>query len=256
MKNPSVTRRQAIKTAVLATVAVAVAGRFLGADILQAAPVATSKSGDAPSGPFKLPPLGYAFDALEPHIDAQTMRIHHDKHHAAYIQNLNKAVAGHPDLAKKSVEDLIRDLNLIPEAIRAAVRNHGGGHANHSLFWQTLKKGSGEQPKGELAGAIDKKFGSFSMFQEYFTRAALGVFGSGWTWLSLNPRNELLIESTPNQDSPLSVDNTPLFGIDVWEHAYYLKHQNRRADYIAAFYNIINWDFVSERYRTQHHRPV
>jgi len=249
MKTHRITRRQAIKTAALTTAAVAVAGRFSGADTLQPAPVAASKPGDAPSGPFKLPPLGYAFDALEPHIDAQTMRIHHDKHHAAYVQNLNKAVAGHPDLGKKSVDDLIRDLNSIPEAIRTAVRNQGGGHANHSLFWQTLKKGGEEQPQGELAGAMDKKFKSFSMFQESFTKAALGVFGSGWTWLSLNPKKELLIESTPNQDSPLSVGNIPLFGIDVWEHAYYLKYQNKRADYVAAFYKVINWEFVAERYQ-------
>ncbi len=241
------TRRQALKTAALTTAATVVAGSMFSESLIAASAAAT-KPEEVPTGPFKLPPLGYAFDVLEPHIDAQTMQIHHDKHHAAYVQNLNKAVADHPDLGKRSVEDLIRDLNSIPEAIRAAVRNHGGGHANHSLFWQTLKKGGGEQPQGELAGAMDKKFGSFSMFQESFTKAALGVFGSGWAWLSLNPRKELLIESTPNQDSPLSVGNTPLFGIDVWEHAYYLKYQNMRADYIKAWWNVVNWTEVEKRY--------
>lgn len=197
---------------------------------------------------FALPPLGYAFDALEPHIDAQTMQIHHDKHHQAYITNLNKAVSDTPSLAGKSVEELLKNLSSVPEAVRGAVRNHGGGHANHALFWQLLKKNGGGQPSGELATAIDKKFGSFAQFQTKFTEAATKQFGSGWAWLSVGAGKELIVESTPNQDSPISAGRTPLLGIDVWEHAYYLKYQNRRADYITAFYNVINWDVVTERF--------
>jgi len=198
--------------------------------------------------PFKLAPLPYAFDALEPQIDAQTMEIHHDRHHQAYVDNLNKALAGHPDLQRKSLKTLLSDLDSIPAPIRTAIRNHGGGHANHSLFWQVLSKKGGGKPKGALAAAVDRKFLTFEKFQEQFTKAATGVFGSGWVWLSLNPRKELELETTPNQDSPFSKGNTPLVGLDVWEHAYYLKYQNRRADYIAAFYNIINWDYVAGRY--------
>ncbi len=255
MKAHWITRRQAIKTALLTTATVAVASQFPEMNVPQAAP-ADGKSGEARTGPFTLPTLPYAYDALEPHVDTQTMQIHHDKHHAAYVQHLNKAVADYPDLAKKSVEDLMRNVDSIPETIHTAVRNHGGGHANHSLFWQMMSKSGGGQPKSELAMAIDKAFGSYSKFQETFTKTATTVFGSGWAWLSLTSKKELLIESTSNQDSPIMKGNTPLLGIDVWEHAYYLKHQNRRADYIATFYNIINWDFVSERYRTQHHRLV
>jgi Fe-Mn family superoxide dismutase len=195
-----------------------------------------------------LPPLPYAFDALEPHIDARTMEIHHDKHHATYVANLNKAVAGQADLAGKSVEDLVRNLSSVPQAARMAVKNSGGGHLNHSLFWQMLSKNGGGQPKGELAKAIDKKFGSYDKFKEEFTGAATKVFGSGWAWLSMSG-NELSIESTPNQDTPVSQGHTPLLGLDVWEHAYYLKYQNRRPEYIAAFYNVINWDFVAERFQ-------
>jgi Fe-Mn family superoxide dismutase len=202
-----------------------------------------------PSGPFSLPALPYALDALEPYIDARTMEIHHDKHHQAYVNNLNKAVGGHPELGKQPVETLVQNLSTVPEDIRAAVRNNGGGHANHSLFWLSLGKSSGSKPAGELGNAIDAKFGNYSAFQEQFTKAALGVFGSGWAWLSVDPNKQLLIESTPNQDSPLSVGRQPVFGIDVWEHAYYLKYQNKRADYISAFYNVINWDAVNERYR-------
>jgi len=199
--------------------------------------------------PYTLPALGYAVDALEPYIDAQTMQIHHSKHHAAYVSNLNKALAGHPELAKKPVEELVRSLNSVPESIRTAVRNNGGGHANHSLFWQSLAKNSGSGPKGELAKAIDKKFGGIEKFREQFTKAALGVFGSGWAWLTLGAAKELSIQGTPNQDSPWMQGQTPVFGIDVWEHAYYLKYQNRRPEYVAAFYNVINWDWASERYR-------
>ncbi len=234
-----ISRRQAIKTTLLATAALGAANppRPLSA-----------QTPAAPSGPFTLPPLPYAFDALEPHIDARTMEIHHDKHHAAYIANLNKAMADHPDLAKKSSEELIRNLAAVPDAVRTAVRNHGGGHANHTLFWHCLAKNGGGQPKDDLAQAIGKKFGSFAKFQEDFAKAAVGQFGSGWAWLSLDATKQLLIEATPNQDSPLSTGHTPLLGLDVWEHAYYLKYQNKRPDYVAAFYNVVNWDFVATRY--------
>ena len=225
------TRRQALQSLVLAPAALMRA---------QAPPA---------KGPFTLPPLGYAFDALEPYIDAQTMQIHHDRHHATYVNNLNNAVAGHPELARTSAQELVSGLASLPESIRTAVRNSGGGHANHSFFWKVLAKNGGGRPKGELAGAIDKKFGGFDKFQEQFTKAALGVFGSGWAWLTVGPAKDLLIQSTPNQDNPWMAARTPILGIDVWEHAYYLKYQNRRPEYVAAFYNVINWDFVSERYR-------
>jgi superoxide dismutase, Fe-Mn family len=202
------------------------------------------------AGPFSLPPLPYAFDALEPYIDARTMEIHHDKHHQAYVTNLNKAVASHPELGKQPVEMLVRNLSTVPEDIRAAVRNNGGGHANHSLFWLSLGKNNEAKPSGELGKAIEAKFGSYSAFQEQFTKAALGVFGSGWGWLSLDGNRRLRIESLPNQDSPLTAGRQPLVGIDVWEHAYYLKYQNKRIDYVAAFYDVISWDAVNERYRT------
>ena len=197
---------------------------------------------------YALPKLPYAYDALEPHIDALTMQIHHDKHHKAYVDNLNKALAGHPDLAAKPVEQLIADLSAVPEPIRNAVRNQGGGHANHTFFWTSLKKNSGGKPKGELAAAMDRYFTSFTAFQDQFTKAALGQFGSGWAWLSMDPSGALKVEATPNQDSVLSAGRQPLAGIDVWEHAYYLKYQNRRPEYVAAFYNVIDWDAASERY--------
>jgi len=197
--------------------------------------------------PFKLPPLPYAYDALEPHIDARTMEIHHDKHHATYVANLNKAVADYPDLGKKSVEDLMKDLNAVPEKIRTAVRNQGGGHYNHSLFWQMMKKDGGGEPTGNLTKAIDANFGSFGEFKGSLSKAALGQFGSGWAWLVMDGK-QLKIEPSANQDTPLSSGKTPLLGLDVWEHAYYLKYQNKRADYITAWWNVVNWDFVSERY--------
>ncbi len=233
------TRRQALQTTALAATTLAVTTKLAP---LHAQPA-------TPAGPFKLPPLPYAFDALEPHIDARTMEIHHDKHHQTYITNLNKAVADQPELAKKSVDDLVRGLTSVPEAIRKAVQNHGGGHANHSLFWQSMKKNGGGTPSGELAQAIDKSFGSFDKFKEKFTDAATKQFGSGWAWLSLDASKKLLVEATANQDSPLAAGKTPLLGLDVWEHAYYLKYQNKRVDYIAAFYHVINWDFVAERYQ-------
>jgi Fe-Mn family superoxide dismutase len=234
------TRRQALKRSALLSATFA-------AGLAWPARLKAQAAAPVPTGPFKLPPLPYEFDALEPHIDARTMEIHHDKHHQAYITNLNKAVAGHEDLAKKSVEDLVRDLAQVPEAVRTAVRNQGGGHFNHSLFWQMMKKGGGGEPKGALASAIEKKFGNFTGFKDEFTKAATGQFGSGWAWLTADGK-ELKVEAAPNQDNPLSQGRTPLLGIDVWEHAYYLKYQNRRPEYIAAFFNVINWDFVGQRY--------
>jgi Fe-Mn family superoxide dismutase len=196
---------------------------------------------------YTLPALPYAFDALEPSIDARTMEIHHDKHHAAYVANVNKALEGHPDLAALPVEKLIADLEKVPEAIRTAVRNNGGGHANHTLFWESLGTGKGGEPTGTLGAAIGSTFGSFENFKTAFSDAAMKRFGSGWAWLSRDPQGKLLIESTANQDSPIMHGNTPLLGLDVWEHAYYLLYQNRRADYVNAFYNVIDWDAVSKR---------
>jgi superoxide dismutase, Fe-Mn family len=236
-----ITRRTALKNLALTTSAIAVAGPALGAEP-PAAPATP-----ATEGVFKLPPLDYDYDALEPHIDAETMKIHHDKHHAAYVSKLNAAVAASPGLEKKSIKDILANLNAIPENVRAAIRNNGGGHANHTYFWRILKKKEGAKPTGELAAAIDKTFGSFSKFQDAFTDAALKVFGSGWAWLVLRDKN-LVIESTPNQDSPVFNGGVPLVALDVWEHAYYLKYQNRRSDYIQAFYNVIDWDFLSSRY--------
>ena len=231
-----------MKTAALATVALAA---LPGANAQSTSAVSAPA---APSGPFTLPPLPYAYDALEPYIDARTMEIHHDKHHAAYVANLNKAVADFPEVKKKSVEDLLKDLNAVPDSIRTAVRNQGGGHLNHSLFWQMLKKDGGE-PKGALAAAIDQRFGSFSAFKDEWTKAAVGQFGSGWAWLVVDAGKKLAIEPSANQDSPLSQGKQPLLTIDVWEHAYYLKYQNRRPEYVAAFFQVINWDFVAERYQ-------
>ena len=198
---------------------------------------------------YELPQLPYAYDALEPHIDKETMNIHHTKHHNAYVTNLNNALAGHDDLLSKSVEELIANLDAVPESARPAVRNNGGGHANHSLFWELLSANGGGNPSGALAEAIDAKFGSFDTFKEEFAKAATTRFGSGWAWLSLN-NGELVLTSTPNQDSPIMEGNTPLLGLDVWEHAYYLNYQNRRPDYIAAFWNVVNWDAVTKRFET------
>ena len=196
---------------------------------------------------YELPELPYAYDALEPHFDKETMNIHHTKHHNTYVTNLNNALAGNEELLSKSVEELIANLDAVPEAARTAVRNNGGGHANHSLFWQLLSPNGGGQPTGALAEAIDKKFGSFDAFKEEFAKAGATRFGSGWAWLVLN-NGELEITSTPNQDSPIMEGKTPLLGLDVWEHAYYLNYQNRRPDYIAAFWNVVNWDEVAKRY--------
>ena len=197
---------------------------------------------------FSLPPLPYDYAALEPHIDEQTMRIHHDKHHAAYVNNLNAALEKHADLQEKSIEDLLRGIDKVPEAIRTAVRNNGGGHANHTLFWEIMRPGGANRPSGELAGAIDDAFGGFDAFKEQFAKACAGRFGSGWGWL-IAGGGKLSIESTANQDSPLMEGKTPILGCDVWEHAYYLKYQNRRPDYVTAWWNVVNWDEVAGRLR-------
>jgi len=197
---------------------------------------------------YETPDLPYAYDALTPHIDEETMKIHHDKHHAGYVSKLNAALEGHDDLADKSVEQLVADLASVPSDIRTAVRNNGGGHANHSLFWTVMSPDGGGQPSGELADALNEKFGSFDDFKEKFQNAAKGRFGSGWAWLVVN-NGELEIVDTPNQDNPLSDDKTPILGVDVWEHAYYLKYQNKRPDYLEAFFNVINWDEVEKRYK-------
>lgn len=202
----------------------------------------------AAAGPFEVPKLPYAYDALEPHIDARTMEIHHTKHHAAYVTNLNKAVAG-TELARKSPEALVAQQEQLPEAVRTAVRNHGGGHVNHSMFWTIMSSDGGGQAKGELARAIDSELGGFDKFATDFSQAAMGRFGSGWGWLVLDPkRRKLAVYSTANQDSPIADGFVPILGIDVWEHAYYLKYQNRRADYVKAFFQVIDWDAVSGRY--------
>lgn len=196
---------------------------------------------------FELPELPYAYDALEPTIDKETMNIHHTKHHNTYVTNLNNALEGNSDLQSKSVEDLISDLNAVPEDIRTAVRNNGGGHANHSLFWKILSPSGGGEPSGELADKINDKFGSFDNFKDEFEKAAATRFGSGWAWLVVN-NGELEVTSTPNQDSPLTEGKTPILGLDVWEHAYYLKYQNRRPEYAKAFWDIVNWDEVTKNY--------
>ncbi len=201
----------------------------------------------SPATPFTLPKLPYALDALEPFIDARTMEIHHTKHHQAYVDNLNKALATQPDLARQPLDQLLKNLPQVPDSIRTAVRNHGGGHANHSLFWEILGKPKGG-PKGQLAKAIAKSFGSQTAMEEKLRASGLSVFGSGWVWLSPQGPDGLQIETSPNQDSPWMAGRTPLLGLDVWEHAYYLKYQNRRADYLAAVLQVINWDLVSERY--------
>jgi len=203
-----------------------------------------------PVGPFTLPPLPYSADALEPHIDAQTMTIHHDRHHAAYVTNLNAAVASHADLKTRTVEDLVANIDKLPEDVRSAVRNQGGGHLNHTWFWPSLKKGGGVAPKAEFGKAIDDAFGSFAKLKDGLTTAAVGVFGSGWAWLSVDRSGKLIVETSPNQDSPITKGNHPLLGIDVWEHAYYLKYQNRRRDYVDAIFNVIDWDIVQSRWRT------
>lgn len=197
---------------------------------------------------YSLPSLDYAFEALEPHIDAKTMEIHHDKHHGTYVTNLNKALESAPQLADQPIEQLVANLNAVPESVRPAVRNNGGGHANHSFFWKLLGPGKGGEPKGQVADAIKSKFGSFEEFKKKFEAAGLARFGSGWVWLVKNKSGELEIVSTPNQDNPLMDGVKPLLGVDLWEHSYYLQYQNRRADYLKAIWNVINWDFVEKNF--------
>ena len=215
------------------------------------AQTANSPATNTPNGPFRLPPLPYAYDALEPYIDATTMHLHHDKHHASYVEKLNAAVVGYPDLAKKTVDDLISNLDAVPAEVRTAIRNQGGGHANHTFWWQILSKQGGSVPTAELAQDINTQFGGVSQFQEQFSKAAAGVFGSGWAWLTLSHDAKLHIETSGNQDSPLSSGRAPILGLDVWEHAYYLKYQNRRPEYISAFFHIVNWDYVSSYYTSK-----
>ncbi len=197
---------------------------------------------------FTLPPLPYDYAALEPHIDEQTMRIHHDKHHAAYVNNLNTALESHPALQGKSLDALLGDLGAVPDAIRGAVRNNGGGHWNHTLFWEVMTPGGAKEPEGALAAAIDKAFGSFGAFKEQFQKACTGRFGSGWGWLVSDGKGDLSIESTPNQDNPLMDGKKAILGCDVWEHAYYLKYQNRRPDYVGAWWSVVNWSEVAKRH--------
>lgn len=197
---------------------------------------------------YTLPKLPYAYDALEPNIDAQTMEIHHTKHHQTYINNVNAALEG-SDYADLSVEELVARLKTLPENLQGPVRNNGGGHANHSLFWTVLSPDGGGEPIGDVAKAIDSDLGGFEAFKDAFTKAAISRFGSGWAWLSVTPAKKLVVESTANQDSPLSEGNTPILGLDVWEHAYYLKYQNRRPEYIGAFYNVVDWNEVERRYQ-------
>ncbi|MGD7043981.1 superoxide dismutase [Jeotgalibacillus proteolyticus] len=196
---------------------------------------------------YTLPELPYSYDALEPHFDKETMNIHHTKHHNTYVTKLNDALEGHSDLQSKTIDELMADLNTVPESVQTAVRNNGGGHANHSFFWKILSPNGGGEPSGELAAAINEKFGSFEKFKEEFAAAGAGRFGSGWAWLVVN-NGQLEITSTPNQDSPLTEGKTPVVGLDVWEHAYYLKYQNKRPDYINAFWNVVDWNAVEKLY--------
>lgn len=237
--NAFMSRREMLKTVGLGALAVAVSPLEAMAD--------EKKKEAGKSAAFSLPALPYAYDALEPHIDAQTMTIHHTKHHQAYITNLNKALEGHAELASWSLDDLLKKLDKLPESIRTPVRNNGGGHANHSLFWQVMKTGGGGEPGGALADAIQKEFGDFAKFKEQFGDAAMKRFGSGWAWLVKGKDGGLKVYSTANQDSPVMEGHTPLLGIDVWEHAYYLKYQNKRADYLGAWWNVVNWDEVANR---------
>jgi Fe-Mn family superoxide dismutase len=198
---------------------------------------------------FVLPHLPYAYDALEPYIDAQTMEIHYTKHHQAYVDKTNEALERHPEFEPSGIEALLLDLHVVPEDIRTTIRNNAGGHYNHSLFWRLMKKNGGGKPNGLFADALNKTFGNFESFQSLFNERAKTVFGSGWSWLSVDQNGELVLTALPNQDSPLSYNMTPIFGLDVWEHAYYLKYHNKRPDYINAWWHVINWDMVEENYR-------
>jgi len=201
---------------------------------------------------FEVPPLPYEYNALEPYIDTQTMQLHHDKHHAAYVNNLNNALQNQSQLASWTVEDLVQRINEVPESIRTAVRNNAGGHTNHSMFWQIMKPNGGGEPTGELGSAIQQAFGSFDQFKAAFNDAGVKRFGSGWTWLVLDGSGKLQVISTANQDSPMMDGMFPVMGNDVWEHAYYLKYQNRRPDYLAAWWNVVNWDEITHRYQHRH----
>jgi Fe-Mn family superoxide dismutase len=243
------TRRQALKTLTAAAIASTALGRF---PAFAQTPAAAPAAAPAPTGPYTLPPLPYDYNALQPSIDTETMHLHHDKHHAAYVKKLNEALAKEPSFTPPAnVDDLVKKLDAVPESIRTAVRNQGGGHSNHSLFWQTLHTQvlSGQRiPHGEFAKAIDADLGGFDKLKEEMSKLGAGLFGSGWVWLVLDGGKKLTLLPLPNQDSPLSEGHYPLFGIDVWEHAYYLKYHNVRADYITAIWNVVNWDFISDRY--------
>ena len=204
---------------------------------------------------FELPPLPYPYDALEPHIDAATMQIHHDKHHATYVANANKALEAHPELAGKAVEDLLWSINNVPEDIRTVIRNNAGGHANHSIFWSIMGPNASGNPNGRIADGIKNTFGGYDQFKEQLTKAAVGQFGSGWGWLVADRQGKLSVRGFPNQDSPYMEELTPLLGIDVWEHAYYLNYQNRRPDYLSAWWNVVNWAEVARRYEAADKRP-
>lgn len=224
-------------------------GASAGAAGLGLATETPAWAAEPPKGPFTLPPLPYAYDALEPHIDKATMQFHHDKHHAAYVNNLNTAIAKYPQLQTKSAEYLIRNLSTLPEDIRTTVRNNGGGHLNHTMFWEIMGPKAGGAPTGAIATAINTSFGSFEAFKQKFNDAGAKRFGSGWAWLTADLAGRLQVSSTANQDSPLMEGRYPILGNDVWEHAYYLKYQNRRADYLNAWWNVINWDAVNQRFR-------
>jgi Fe-Mn family superoxide dismutase len=222
-------------------------GFLAGAAALSTCVIADRGWGQAASGPFKLPPLAYPADSLEPHIDARTMEIHHDRHHAAYVNNLNDALKDYPDLAKRPLRDILANLGSVPDSIRTKVRNNGGGHANHTMFWQVMGKGGGE-PGGQLKAAIDRDLGGLEKLQQDFNAAGLGVFGSGWVFVTVGRDGKLALVQRPNQDTPLMDGQSVLFGNDVWEHAYYLKYQNRRGDYLKAWWNVVNWQALEDRY--------
>jgi Fe-Mn family superoxide dismutase len=229
-------RRQMIVAAGVGVAALALTPRLVRADVDKKAP-------------FELPPLPYAYDALEPHIDAETMKIHHDLHHKAYVDGLNAALEGQAELQKMTLQDLLINSDKLPAEIKQRVINMGGGHANHTLFWTIMTKGGGGQPKAELAKAIDEAFGSFDKLQTQLSAASVGQFGSGWGWLVVDKNKKLVIAARPNQNSPIMENSTPLLGIDVWEHAYYLKYRNKRADYVKAWWNVVNWDNVADRFK-------
>jgi Fe-Mn family superoxide dismutase len=233
----SMTRREALQRTGLAA-AIATVGQIN---------ISAADPAPAPTGPFTLPKLPYAFDALEPYIDAKTMEIHHDKHHAAYVNNLNAALEKHADLQNKSIDDLVKGINSVPEDIRTAVRNNGGGHINHTMFWEIMGPGGGGAPTGAIGDAIKSAFGDFEKFKTQMNDAGTKRFGSGWAWL-IDAGGKLVVESTANQDSPLMEGKKPILGIDVWEHAYYLKYQNRRPDYLGAWWNTVNWSAVNKRF--------